>query len=142
MADLHSRITPHIPEYAKQIAGLTNVPCAEGQDTIDIDNDDWVLLRDSYNDEKTLTFNFSHRRCAVAAWGPGHILPKPPAPKRPSDLSYAELEGLIEAIQQTLWWDENEQMWDRDKDWSPGSNTLDDIASTLIEYGLQPDAVS
>jgi hypothetical protein len=71
------KIAPHLPHYAAQLA-LAVVPdtvfCAEGQDYIDLDNEDWVLLRDAFNENSAFVFHPSHRTCAIEAWGEGHII--------------------------------------------------------------------
>lgn len=141
MADLQSAVLPHLPEWAKELDGDTNVPCAEGQDTIDFDNDDWVLLRDSYNDELNLTLHFSHRRCAELAWSKAHILPRRPDPKAPSEIPYESLEVIVARIQSMLWYDEEDKVWDRHLEWSYGANDMiESVAQLLIDEGLAPDA--
>lgn len=56
--------------------------------------------------------------------------------KRPDELSHGGLLEIVESIQQTLYYDFARETWDPSKEWD--SETIDDIAGVLEDYGLAP----
>jgi hypothetical protein len=61
--------------------------------------------------------------------------------KTPDQLSQDELLGIVQAIQERLYLDQDDQgaeFWNPDKPWS-GADVCQDLAGILYRHGLVPD---
>jgi len=61
--------------------------------------------------------------------------------KTPDQLSQDELLGIVQAVQDRLYLDQNESgaaFWNPDKQWS-GADVCQDLAGILDRHGLVPD---
>lgn len=135
---LRDAITAHLESYANDLPD--SVLCHEGQDNIDTANDDWVVLRDAFDEEHAFVFKPSHRSCAIKAWGAAHILPPVPAPTPPTERSIDECYGALADIQRVLYFDTADAVWDYDKNWPDPSLSLIRIATIIERAGMGPKA--
>lgn len=74
---IFTKIIPHLKYYAAELAGLAvpdTVPCSEARDYVDLDNEDWVLVRDAFSENGGFTFHVAHRSCAETAYGKDKVL--------------------------------------------------------------------
>ena len=61
--------------------------------------------------------------------------------KTPDQLSQDELLGIVQAVQDRLYLDQDDQgaeFWNPDKPWS-GADVCQDLAGILDQHGLVPD---
>lgn len=62
--------------------------------------------------------------------------------KRPQQLTRDQLEAIVDVVQQTLYLDRDANAayyWNPEKEWA-GAEALDQIADTLVEHELSPQA--
>ena len=58
-------------------------------------------------------------------------------PRDPNTLSQERLAEIVVCIQATLWFDDDADRWDKDREWDP--DTIEAVADQLIRAGLRPE---